>query len=114
MQWLSKFYSSPGPELPYGIRTSAMAQNPDGNGIILFGGVSSFGMLDSILELKSDDQGWVGAWTILTTKLQFPRAYHVVIPVLMDKNICGLNGIVSDAKLQLRYERNHNASSRES
>ena len=53
--------------------------------------------LDSILELKADGQGWVGAWTILSTKLQYPRQYHIIIPVLMNKNICALDGIVSAA-----------------
>ena len=49
-----------------------MAPSPDGNGVILVGGASfdcttycAPGM-DSILELKSDGQGWVGAWTICT------------------------------------------------
>ena len=86
---------STGPELPFGIRYSAMAPSPDGNGVILVGGngyVSSY--LDSILELKADGQGWVGSWTTLTTKLQYARREHVVIPVLMDKDSCDLSGIL--------------------
>ena len=72
-----------------------MAPSPDGNGVILVGGMKSGGVdLDSILELKADGQGWVGSWTTLTTKLQYARQRHIVIPVLMDKDICGLNGIV--------------------
>ena len=88
---------STGPELPYGLDRSAMATTPDGNGVILVGGTisSSPYTLDSILELKADGQGWVGAWTTLSTKLQYARRYHVIIPVLMNKNICGLDGIVS-------------------
>ena len=88
---------STGPELPYGLSSSAMATTPDGNGVILVGGYSSSssGNLDSILELKADGQGWVGAWTTLSTKLQYPRYGHIIIPILMDKNICGLDGIVS-------------------
>ena len=87
---------STGPELPYGIEfiIGAMAPSPDGNGVILIGGYSS-GRLDIILELKADGQGWVGSWTTLSTKLQYARNSHVVIPVWMDPNICGLNGIVS-------------------
>ena len=82
-KYLSK-QSSTGPELPYGISQSAMASSPDGNGVILFGG--------EILELRSDGQGWVGSWTILTAKLQSPRRYqHVVIPVFMEKDTCELN-----------------------
>ena len=73
-----------------------MATTPDGNGVILVGGYASgSGNLDSILELKADGQGWVGAWTTLSTKLQYARGEHIVIPVLMEKDICGLDGIVS-------------------
>ena len=86
---------STGPPLPYGIWGCAMAPSPDGDGVILIGGYDGSEYLDSILELKSDGQGWVGSWTTLTTKLKFPRYRHVVIPVLMDKNICALNGIIS-------------------
>ena len=86
---------STGPELPYGLYGSAMATTPDGNGVILVGGLSYPYHLDSILELKADGQGWVGAWTTLSTKLQYARYYHIIIPVLMNKNICGLDGIVS-------------------
>ena len=77
------------------IFNGAMATSPDGNGVILVGGYSSGTILDSILELKADGQGWVGAWTILSAKLQYPRQYHIIIPVLMNKNICALDGIVS-------------------
>ena len=95
---------STGPKLPHPIHTefpeaiegSAMATSPDGNGVILVGGISSStNYLDSILELKADGQGWVGAWTTLSTKLQYGRYYHIIIPVLMEKEICGLEGIVS-------------------
>ena len=86
---------STGPELPYGIRYSAMASSPDGNGLILVGGQKSGTTLDSILELKADGQGWVGAWTTLSTTLQYARRHHIVIPVLMKKDSCGLSGIVS-------------------
>ena len=85
-----------GPDLPFGIAYSAMAPSPDGNGVILFGGeqLSSPYYLDIILELKADGQGWVGSWTTLTTKIQYGRSRHIVIPVLMNKEICGLSGIV--------------------
>ena len=75
-----------------------MAPSPDGNGVILVGGYSyqssTYINLDSILELKADGQGWVGSWTTLTTKLQYARTDHIVIPVLMNQEICGLSGIV--------------------
>ena len=88
---------STGPELPYGISgiSGAMAPSPDGNGVILIGGYSSGNILDTIFELKADGQGWVGSWTTLSTKLQYARESHLVIPVWMVPNICGLNGIVS-------------------
>ena len=89
-----------GPELPYhpsGISyiQAAMASTPDGNGVILIGGYSPSGSQGStILQLKADGQGWVGSWTTLSTKLQYARNRHIVIPVLMDREICGLSGIV--------------------
>ncbi len=76
-----------------------MAPSPDGNGVILIGGMdSSYNILDTILELKADGQGWVGSWTTLSTKLQYARDTHVVIPVLMDKGNCELSGISSKSK----------------
>ena len=73
-----------------------MVTSPDGNGVILIGGASTtISYSDSIVELKSDGQGWVGEWKILTTKLQYFRRNHMVIPLLMNKDICGLSGIFS-------------------
>ena len=86
-------YLFTGPALPYGIYYGKMATSPDGNGVVFFGGYG--GATDAILELKSDGQGGVGTWTTLSAKLQYGRYDHVVIPILMDKDICGLNGIVS-------------------
>ena len=85
-----------GPELPHEIRLTAMSTSPDGNGVILVGGGISASPYysDSILELKADGQGWVGAWTTLSTKLQYGRQQHIIIPVLMEKDICGLDAIV--------------------
>ena len=89
-------YLFTGPALPYGIAHSKMATSPDGYGVILFGGVKSDSSTsDKILELKADGQGGVGTWTTLSAKLQYGRYFTVVIPLLMEKNICGLNGIVS-------------------
>ena len=64
-----------------------MASSPDGNGVLLFGGLiidNAENQLASILELRSDGKGWVGPWTTLTAKLQYPRAFHVVIPIVTD------------------------------
>ena len=43
---------STGPELPYGIKYSAMAPSPDGNGVILVGGYSlgPFTILGTLLS----------------------------------------------------------------
>ena len=75
-----------------------MATNPNGDGVLLFGGRTYFDMsLDTILELKSDGQGWVGEWTTLTAKLQHARRHHTVIPISMDENSnCDLSGIIPD------------------
>ena len=84
---------STGPELPYFISAGAMASSPDGKGVILFGGKRQVPDLDTysdILELRSDGKGWVGSWTTLTAKLQYPRFYHVVIPVFMEIEACEL------------------------
>ena len=90
---------STGPELPHAIYGSAMATSPDGNGVILVGGqsgeyYSGYITHDSILELKADGQGWVGAWTTLSAKLQYGRDNHIIIPVVMNYN-CGLDEIFS-------------------
>ena len=69
-----------------------MAPSPAGNGVILVGGSKGWSdFIDSILELKVDGQGWIGSWTILTTKLKFTRMRHVVIPIFMDEEFCGTN-----------------------
>ena len=80
---------STGPKLPYDIGFGAMASSPDGNGVILFGGFSLLLQrhLTSILELRSDGKGWLGPWTILTAKLQHPRSYHVVIPIVTEIDV---------------------------
>ena len=89
-----------GPGLPYPIIGGSMASSPDGNGVILFGGyrypVTRQGIpcqsqyIGSILELRSNGQGWASSWTTLTTNLKYPRARHVVIPVVMDIDACEL------------------------
>ena len=91
---MSKHLST-GPALPYGQWGSRMATSPDGDGVVLFGGYAGGAYKDAIMELKADGQGGVGTWTTLSAKLQYGRYYHVVIPLLMNTNICGLNGIVS-------------------
>ena len=77
---------STGPKLPYKMDGGRMASSPDGNGVILFGGRKDFNYnhFASILELRSDGKGWVGPWKTLKAKLQYPRSFHVVIPIVTD------------------------------
>ena len=70
-----------------------MVSSPDGNGVILFGGYSSQYLINNIIELKADGQGWVGSWTSIAT-LQNARYSQIVIPVLMNRYTCGISGIV--------------------
>ena len=90
------FHIYVGPPLPSGRNGAKMETTPDGNGVLLFGGYSdSPGILDEILQLKSDGNGWVGSWITLEAKLQYGRLHHVVIPICMAKDSCDLSGIVS-------------------
>ena len=100
--------SSTGPELPYHIRGGVMASSPDGNGVILFGGyrypVRRQGIpcqsqyIGSILELRSNGQGWASSWITHTAKIN-PRGYHVVIPVVMDIDACEFHGYRCESKV---------------
>ena len=97
---------STGPNLPYPIRGTAMATSPDGNGVILFGGLFDIKhrpktnvLYDSILELKSNGQGNVGSWTTLTAKLKYPRQFPVLIPIVMDIDACEFHGYRCESKV---------------
>ena len=62
--------------MPYDLHESAMAESPDGRGVILFGGWSNEnGYEKRILELRADDN----SWTILDKTLEKGRKEHVVI-----------------------------------
>jgi len=63
-----------GPSLPYGLASSAMAESPDGRGVILFGGGNNG---KRILELRAG----ANSWTILDKTLENGRLAHVVIPL---------------------------------
>ena len=67
-----------GPALPYALDDSAMAESPDGKGVLLFGG-SNVGRTprDLILELRSG----ADSWNILNIILETGRHGHVVIPI---------------------------------
>ena len=69
-----------GPSLPYILGKSAMAESPDGRGVLLFGGYTdAFTFEDRILELCA---GTNYSWNILNITLQNKRINHVVIPLL--------------------------------
>ena len=66
-----------GPYLPYGLMYSAMAESPDGSGVLLFGGYTENGREKRILELRSR----ADSWNILNVTLENSRSYHAVIPL---------------------------------
>ena len=67
-----------GPPLPYGLLDSAMAESPDGRGVLLFGGYSDENSYeDRILELRAG----ANSWNILDINLANGRERHVVIPL---------------------------------
>ena len=62
--------------MPYGLKDSAMAESPDGRGVLLFGGLSKGNSYEGkILELRAG----ANSWNILDITLQNPRAYHTVL-----------------------------------
>ena len=66
-----------GPSLPYGLYWSAMAESPDGSGVILFGGYRNDAYEKRILELRAG----TNEWNILDIALKNGRENHVVIPL---------------------------------
>ena len=67
-----------GPSLPYGLYSSAMAESPDGRGVILFGGWSDENDYEKrILELRAG----ANSWNSLDITLYNGRKQHVVIPL---------------------------------
>ena len=75
--WLS--FCITGPSLPYPLDNSAMAESPDGKGVLLFGGYNynDNTIEDRILELRAGSD----SWTILNVTLQTKRFEHTVIPI---------------------------------
>ena len=72
------FFEITGPSLPYGLCYSAMAESPDGRGVLLFGGSSDENFYeDRILELRAG----ANSWNILNITLQIKRGMHVAIPL---------------------------------
>ena len=72
------FFYITGPLLPYVLAYSAMAESPDGRGVILFGGENDENYYEKrILELRAD----ANSWNILDKTLENGRNEHVVIPL---------------------------------
>ena len=68
--------------MPYGLRDSAMAESPDGRGVLLFGGTWKVDQQDQqeekrIFELRAG----ADTWKILNVTLESTRREHVVIPL---------------------------------
>ena len=71
------FFTITGPTLPHKLEYSAMAESPDGRGVLLFGGWDGLSLKDRILELRAG----ANSWNILNITLKNTRAFHVVIPL---------------------------------
>ena len=78
------FFRITGPSLPYALSASAMAESPDGRGVMLFGGGTRLDCTgldcyieDRILELRAG----ATSWNILNITLQNKRFSHTVIPI---------------------------------
>ena len=66
-----------GPALPYLLQYSAMAESPDGKGVLLFGGMSNGNYENRILELRAG----ANSWNFLDITLENGRYKHSVIPL---------------------------------
>ena len=101
------FFTYLGPPLPSDRFGAKLVTTPEGDGVLLFGGRNLASEpdnnLDEILLLKADGSGFVGSWTTLEAKLQYARYWHVVIPICMEKDYCGLSGIVPCPTTSGRY-----------
>ena len=72
------FFCITGPSLPYALWYSAMAESPDGRGVLLFGGDSTENDYEKrILELRVG----ADAWNILDVSLKNGRFEHVNKPL---------------------------------
>ena len=66
-----------GPTLPFNsLIDSAMAESPDGDGVLIFGGQNG-DIPDKIIELRAGANSWV----TLNQTLKNPNFQHIVIPI---------------------------------
>ena len=84
------FFCITGPSLPYGLYDSAIAESPDGRGVLLFGGYSTENLYEKrILELRAGTD----SWSILNLTLENARRWHVVIPLTSEISLCDVPGL---------------------
>ena len=78
--WLFSFFWITGASLwPYVLWNSAMAELPDGRGVILFGGeCGASSNSKEILELCAGGE----SWNLVDVSLKYARIDHVVIPLI--------------------------------
>ena len=69
-----------GPYLPHGLMYSAMAESPDGRGVLLFGG-RRYGDKSSDEDRILEWRAGANSWNILDITLKNIREAHVVIPL---------------------------------
>ena len=80
---MSTFFAIAGPSLPYELGSSAMAESPDGKGVMVFGGFDNiYTYEDKILEL----QPGANNWNIFDITLERGRYRHIVIPIPWKEN----------------------------
>ena len=76
--------------MPYDLEQSAMAESPDGRGVLLFGGESTENDSEKrILELRAGTD----SWSILNLTLENARRWHVVIPLTSEISQCDVHGL---------------------
>ncbi len=68
-----------GPELPFGIFGSQMVEDPNGGVVLIGGGSSSVGALDTLYQLPHGSQDAV--WTKMEQKMKIGRQDHTAFLV---------------------------------
>ena len=77
-----------GPKMPFKIRSSTIVTSPNGQGVMLIGGIGrnvtedKFAQVDVVLELTAKP---FMKWKILEQKLKYPRSSHVTLPIRWHK-----------------------------
>jgi hypothetical protein len=68
-----------GPELPFGIAASQMVEDQNGEVVLIGGGSSSVGILDTLYQLPNGGQDAV--WTEMEQKMKIGRYWHTAFMV---------------------------------